>query len=120
LFDKATTDAWESQILSDNVFDLQFALGYDANGDGNLYEDDSVDDEWLGNHADDEMGAGGLADARFSQLRMVEVGFTVGAKVPQLPAAPVQVMNGPPRSQAGYLLRATRGRAYMRNLNIFF
>lgn len=118
--DDEGTNGWATTVVSDNVFDLQFALGYDVNGDGALFYDGTVDDEWDGNHEDDAMGSDGLEDATHSQLRMIEVGLVVGAPVPGARATSVSTMNGAARSQEGFVLRPVTGRAYLRNLNIFF
>lgn len=108
----------ESHVIAEDVYDLQVALGYDANNDGKVASDATSNDEFLYNAAGDAMGSGGLADADVADLRMIQVALVVGARVPSANNS-VTVLDGPSRTSAGMLLRAAQGRVHFRNLSLY-
>ena len=52
-----------AEDIADNVWDLQIALGVDANGDGVVTDTTSAVDEWLFNHKDDALDPAGTPGA---------------------------------------------------------
>jgi prepilin-type N-terminal cleavage/methylation domain-containing protein len=58
------------QDIADGVVDLQMALGFDVNGDGDVVErlDRPGEDEWQGNAAGEAALGGGFKDLRISTL----------------------------------------------------
>lgn len=114
------TNGFETQILADQVYDLQFALGYDVHpADGSVEDLGSDNDEWLGNAAGDAMGVNGLQDAQETDLRMLQVGLIVGGTVGAM-SGRAQILNGPERELENGLLRAVGARVYLRNSNLYF
>lgn len=110
-------------VLSANIHDLHFALGYDVDGDGAALETGTPDDEWLGNALGDALGAGGLASASEDQLRMVGVGVIAGVRSPYMsdtPAPYPRVLDGDPLSGERTTFRKSLGYALFRNLNVFY
>lgn len=108
----------EDHVIADQVYDFQVALGYDTNQDRTVDFDGTGGDEFLYNHADDDWDKGGLAGVRHSQLRMVQVGLIVGEPFQGVTSS-AQSLNGPVRTEANTLLRATHGRAFLRNLSLY-
>lgn len=108
----------ERHVLADRVYDLQVALGYDTNQDRAVFSNGTAADEYLYNHPADVFGTGGLLDARDTQLRTVQVGLIMGVPF-QGRNTQAKSLDGPVRSATGTLLRATHGRAFMRNLSLY-
>lgn len=52
------TNISAAEDIADNVWDLQIALGVDANGDGVINDTASETDEWLFNHGSDVLDSG--------------------------------------------------------------
>lgn len=116
--DNANT--FETQILADNVYDLQFALGYDvAPIDGKITNTGSINDEWLGNAVGDGLGNAGLVNAKEHELRMLQVGVAVGGSVSGM-SGRAQILNGPERVLDNGLLRSVGASVYLRNSNHYF
>lgn len=114
------SNSFHSSVLSDRVYDLQFALGYDASpADGDVVDTRSAADEWLGNHASDAMTAGALVPATDADLRMIAVGVVVGAPLRGVSIG-TSALDGPFRQQPHTLLRSVEGKAYLRNSGLFF
>lgn len=113
----------ETRIVADRVLDLQAALGYDVPPwDWRSTDGADTGDEWLFNATNDTFGANdgqGLGLARVADLRMVQVGIIVGAPdvVPRASASE-QLLDGPPRSRDGWILRAHLGTVSLRNDDI--
>ncbi len=116
----------EDVIVADNIHDLQVALGYDFNiADGNISETPSGNnDEWLFNNPSgvEAYGAGFfVAPITRSAMQQVMFGVIVGnadstgSLVPQA----VQILNGPPRIRAGWILQEESSRLTPRNSFIF-
>ena len=111
---------FETQVLADNVFDLQFALGYDVVPvDGAISDTGSVNDEWLGNATGDILGADGLLNAQEHELRMLQVGVAVGGKIDGM-SGRAQILNGPEHTLSNGLLRTVGATVYLRNSNHYF
>jgi hypothetical protein len=115
-------DPGEETVLADQIFDVQYALGYDANPrDGRVTNNNDDTDEWLynSNGLNEGMGIGGLTGALPSDLRMVAVGLIIGDRVNgQLPVQ-AQVLNGPPRSMTDWQLSQSVIRFRFRNVGVF-
>lgn len=121
--DRDGDGVWESRIAADRVFDLQVALGYDVpRWDWQVTDLGSNLDEWRFNAGGDTFAVNdgqGLAKARASDLRLIRLGLIVGAPDASGMAAPsIRLLNGPARSQAGWLLRAHLGTTGLRNYDI--
>lgn len=116
--DNANT--FETQILADNVHDLQFALGYDISPvDGKITNTVSIHDEWLGNATGDGLGTAGLLNAKEHELRMLQVGVIIGGNISGL-SGRAQVLNGPERVLENGILRSVGASIYLRNSNHYF
>ena len=94
-------DTGEMNILADQVLDLQFSLGLDINGDGNLIDNGTNADNYLYNSAGEAYGAGVFLNATPSQLKMIKVAIVTG--VPAGAGGPptmhtVQILDGPART----------------------
>lgn len=116
----------EDVVVADNIFDLQFALGYDFNlADGNINETaNGASDEWLYNNpsAVETYGAGYfVAPITRSALQMVMFGVIVGYPdtTLSLTNTPIRSLNGPLRSRAGWILQEESSRLAPRNAFIF-
>ena len=116
----------EDVIIADNVFDTQYALGYDFNlPDGNIVDTaDGVNDEWLFNAPTvvEVFGLGVFAPPVVrSQLLSVQVGAIVGSNdsAAGVAMAPKRSLNGPLRSQAGWMMMEEIARFSPRNSYIF-
>ncbi len=128
----------EPRIIATDVYDLQFALGYDKNFDGTVTESvGGSGDEWLGNSAGDiddaqlwvgdnliEHDAAVADDATFAfardRFRMVEVGVILG--LPMKIAAQRDgswVLDGSPVSAPKLYLRGGSARAMLRNSGVY-
>lgn len=95
-------DASEIRDLAVNVRDFQVALGYDINPtDGLVLSDNSQNDEWLGNHAADAMGSGGLALAENQFLRSIDVRLILTEANDTAIPITTQLLDGPQRSLTG-------------------
>jgi len=120
-------DANEDVILADGVFDIQFALGYDFNvPDGNVLDSaDGQNDEWLYNNTagpPEIWGVGVFAPPVVrSQLLAVQVSAIMGSDEAEgnTPTGPRQVLNGPARSLAGWMMMDETARLSPRNAYIF-
>ena len=108
------------RVLDAPVYDLQFALGYDADFSGVVQEDGTVADEFFLNNAGDALGSGGLSDAEDEELRLLGIGVTVGALTKTNGGNSAQLFNGNSKSFPDVFLRGSTGRAYLRNLDVFF
>jgi Tfp pilus assembly protein PilE len=93
-------DSGELNILADQVLDLQFALGIDLYGNGNITDNSDSADSYLYN-SPGESWAVTMPSANSSMIRMIEVGLITGsplnggtlARIPQ-----VQIFDGPVRN----------------------
>jgi hypothetical protein len=120
-------DDFEIITVASSIYDLQFAIAFDVNSDGVLNDAHSAGDEWLGNHSGDQTQSQAdgnpnqpwLAGAQPSQMRMVEAAVVVGAVAPFKGAGTAQILNGTAHSMPRKSLRASSGRAMLRNVNIF-
>jgi Tfp pilus assembly protein PilE len=115
-------DPGEESVLANQVYDLQFALGYDANPrDGRITNNGDDTDEWLynSNGVNEGFGIGGLTGAVPSDLRMIEVGLLMGDQQPGLGTGPIAVLNGPARMIPGYQMSKSYVRFRFRNVGIF-
>lgn len=108
----------EQHVVADRVYDLQVALGYDTDQDRDVEFNGTTADEFLFNAPGDEMGEGGLSGARESQLRLAQIGLIVGVPAGRHTLA-AKALDGPTRTANGVLLRATHGRAFLRNLSLY-
>lgn len=113
----------DSRIVADRVLDLQAALGFDTSPwDWHMSDLASTSDEWLYNAAGDTFGLGdgqGLGNAVLEDLRMIRFGVIIGAPTGTSRSySPVQLLNGPPRSQSGWILRSFVGVTGLRNYDI--
>lgn len=113
----------ETLVLSDRVYDIQAAAGYDTTPwDWHVSDLGSNNDEWLYNATGDTIGQNdgqGLANANPEELRMVRVAVMVGAPGQEyLSPPPVQVLDGANRGTAGWILRTTVSTAGFRNYDI--
>jgi hypothetical protein len=108
-------------VLADNVFDFQVQLAYDANPvDNRITDRGDTSDEWLYNDPT-ETALSNIPHATASELRMVGVSFVVGIRVSDKGFSnDVQVIGGKRFSVPGVYLRGANGRAYLRNLAVFF
>ncbi len=123
--DNAKT-ADEDAIIADQVFDMQYALGYDFNvPDGNINETPTgINDEWLFNAPTvvEVFGAGVFAPPVVpSQLLSMQVGTIVGSDdaAAGFASAPKRSLNGPLRSLAGWMMMEEIARFSPRNSYIF-
>lgn len=116
----------EDVIVADQIFDLQVALGYDFNvADGNISETaNGVNDEWMHNNpiAPEVYGAGFFV-APISRSAMQQVMFAVIVgnvdTTLSLATPTVRILNGPPRTRAGWILQEEISRLTPRNSFIF-
>jgi prepilin-type N-terminal cleavage/methylation domain-containing protein len=125
----------DERVLAEDVEDLQVALGYDGNADGQLVETATgstvagvtEEEEWLGNAAS-ELPAGifsGMRPAvgpgwRREALRGVAFGVVVGLPVQDGRDRPaVGVLDGPRRKVPGRYLVAGVARGLFRNTGVF-
>ena len=121
-----TVDAGELTVIADQVYDLQFALGYAANPpNGNVTTTaNGVGDEWLYN-APSVAEAWGtspfVAPLTPAQLSLVYVGVAVGSLNLTNPTASntVNLLDGPARSAVGWTLQAELSQVAPRNSFIF-
>ena len=112
--------ASERIVAAEDVFDFQVALGYDADGDGIVLDDNGADDEWFGNAAGDTRASGRLEDVPVDRLRMLQIAVIVGGRdADAVGTATKQVLDGPARSATKTVLRPAVGRAFLRNLLTF-
>lgn len=122
-------DSNSPQILADNVYDFQVALGYDqAPGDGIITDNGDNTDEWAFNSGvanadniptDGGTPAPGLVGVSDSDLRMLRIGLIIGSPTgASLLQSSAQVLNGPVRSRAGWVMRPVDSSLSLRNLNI--
>lgn len=120
-------DGTESVIIADGVFDLQLALGYDFNvPDGNIAETaDGLNDEWLYNAPTliEAFGLGYFVSPPLtrSALLTAQVSVILGSDQAEggVSAGPRRILNGPPRSQSGWILMEESARLSPRNSYIF-
>lgn len=119
-------DPNEDVIVADNIFDLQVGLGYDFNlADGNVSETvNGLNDEWLFNApgAVETFGAGYFVPPLTrSQLHSVHVAVMMGTQDPvgNSVTSPFRMLNGPLRSQAGWILVEEWTRVMPRNSYVF-
>jgi prepilin-type N-terminal cleavage/methylation domain-containing protein len=124
LNNNATVDAGEAQVMADQVFDFQLALGYDFSPpDGTETEvAGGLNDEWLYNNptAVEVFGAGKFAaPLTRSSLAMVEVALLLGTKRAGVYTATPYLLNGPKRQFNGYYLRPTFTKLAPRNTLLF-
>ncbi len=108
----------ETHVIADGVYDLQAALGYDEDSDRTIRDTNDTADEFLFNHPSDEMGTGGLTEAKVTDLRMIQIGLIVGVRM-QGSNGSAQTFDGPVRTATDTLLSATQGRAFLRNLSLY-
>ena len=108
------------RVLDAPVYDLQFALGYDADFNGVVTENGTSADEFFLNNAGDVLGSGGLTDAEDDEVRLLGIGVTVGATTKTGGGNSAQIFNGNVKSIPDVFLRGSTGRAYLRNLDVFF
>lgn len=113
----------DTMTLIDRVFDFQAALGYDkAPSDGIIVDNNDNTDEWAFNSGaanSDALGSGGLGTATGQDLRMLRLAVVIGAPVGMRDLrVAAQVLNGPQRSQAGWVMRSAMSSLSLRNLNI--
>lgn len=113
----------DSRIVADRVLDLQAALGFDTSPwDWHMNDLGNTSDEWLYNASGDTFGLGdgqGLANATLEDLRMIRFGVIIGAPTGTARSySPVQLLNGPPRSLPGWILRSFIGVTGLRNYDI--
>ncbi len=94
-----TLDNTTTQVMADQVYDFQVALGYDINSDGVVADAGSATDEWLYNApgAAEALGVGNFLNTVPNMLAMVEVGVILGHPDPGVAAGslPAQILNGP-------------------------
>ena len=107
--------------IADRVYDLQFALGYDANPrDGQVNSSGGVGDEWLYNASGDVFGSAGLTGARSNDLRMIGVGLALGAPDKTANSHSQLFNRSTPLSAPGIRLRQVTLQTMARNLNLFY
>ncbi len=125
LNEDAVFDTGELEELASNVYDLQFALGYDFSPqNGRIVDTASASDEYAGNHPSDTFNAdGGLTlsgdTAEASDMRMLEIGVAVGGAF-QGATSNWQLLNGPTRNISNARARASVARSFLRNLFVFY
>ncbi len=111
----------ESTRIAGDVYDFQVSLGYDNNADGRVEDTASTSDEWRFNVVA-ETGASETLPAGFSRegLRMVNMGVVIGVSLTDPDYTSKAKLVG---SQEFFLkkvhLRATSGKAALRNLFLF-
>ncbi len=123
LNNNGVADLGEDQVVADQIFDFQIALGYDFKpADGRVTATaNGVNDEWLYNAPGvaEALGAGFFVPppAR-SALLLAQVGITSGVSDP---AGLVlgSLLNGPPRNVPGWALRSGTAIVGLRNTYIF-
>lgn len=122
----------DERLLAADVYDLQFALGYDVNADGVVFESvTGGGDEWIGNAAnevdgvgtwladvDEERGPDGATFARID-LRAVQFGVTVGLPTRAGDHAAVTVFDGAAQGGGRLRTRASLARASLRSAAVF-
>lgn len=111
-------DPEETRVVADQVYDLQVALGYDTDNDGQVRDTNGTDDEWQFNAPGSDTPAGWSE----RNLRMIAVGVVVGNRVPTSPGTTLpslRVLDGAPVSAPRTLLRSSLARVYFRNNYIF-
>lgn len=111
----------QQYAITDRVYDLQFALGYDANPrDGQVNSAGGVNDEWLFNDSGDVFGNDGLTGAGINDLRMIRIGLALGT--PDKTAnSQIQLFNrSTPVLAPGIRLRPVTSQTMARNLNLFY
>jgi len=127
--DVLTVDAADDNFaVSPNIMDLQVALGYDRNDDGELEESiDGDDDDYAGNKSPIERGdeftdfarptAASVDDPR--RLRMIHIGVMAAIKVndPNY-TSEAQLPGAPPEIGTALHLRALTSKAAFRSLNL--
>ncbi len=98
----STIDANEITIVSDHVYDLQAALGYDVipdgtgNLDGRATDQRSSKDEWLYNHVDDKPNLAPFDKASWDSLKAVGFGLVFGRMKRKTDKSDaVKLFNGP-------------------------
>ncbi|HEY1100394.1 MAG TPA: hypothetical protein VGF99_15755, partial [Myxococcota bacterium] len=112
---KPTLEAGDSTLVSSDVFDLEFQLGYDTSADGRITDNGSSTDEWLYNNNADV--ASGFSA---STLRMVGVGVVVGTRTPEATRVHTARVAGGELIGSRYVfMRSAAGRAALRNLFVF-
>ncbi len=118
--DDGVIAASERIVAAEEVFDFQVAQGYDADGDGIIFDDNSNDDEWFGNAVGDTKDSGRLEDVPVDTLRMLQIGIIVGGvDNDAVGTSTRRLLDGPSRSATKTVLRPTIGRAFLRNLLTF-
>lgn len=98
-----------SSIIADRTLDFQVALGFDFNpADGAIVDTASNNDEWLYNQ---EIGVAEsrtvapFNNAPSTSLKMIHLGWLIGAPSSATPAVNLKLLDGPNRSRANWLLR---------------
>lgn len=111
---------FEKQRALDHVYDLQFALGYDVDGDGVVLDDGSTGDEWLFNAVGDAWNANGLTGVLSADLRMFAVGVIIGERIPNVDSFERVLNNNLGVARTDTLLRRAVTRVALRNMELFF
>lgn len=111
----------EVRSVAAQIFDLQVALGYDANGDSVITDNKSATDEWLYNATGDALGAGMLATATPQKLR--EIGFSIAAGTKTSPSnsptnSRFERWNGPARDLNGWQVYGRSRKVLPRNIRL--
>ena len=102
-------------LVSSDVFDMQFQLGYDTNGDGRIRDDASTTDEWLYNVIGENPSTFLPAD-----LRMVATGVVVGVRQTDTgQPSRAHIVGSVEIASTSTFIRAAMGRAALRNLFVF-
>ncbi len=114
-------DESDVEVVAANVKSLQFAIGYDIDGDGEVTDTGNNMDEWLGNHPGEAIGADGLIGADDTMARMITVGVVVADAAPHLSSdRSASVLNGPTVSAPRTVYGVAQGTVTLRNLDVFY
>jgi prepilin-type N-terminal cleavage/methylation domain-containing protein len=112
-------DPAELHTYSDNIYDLQFGLGYDVGfRNQTIFDDRSSTDELLFNSAGDSMGTLGGVGGIKTDLKMLFVAIIAGTSQYKKSALgnSVVVLNGTTKTFPGLYLFEVERRFYLRNV----
>lgn len=119
--DSAGNESSIEWVIADEVYDFQLGMGYDTppTRDGHVTYSGTTTDEWLYNASGDGASGVVLPGTEHSDLRMMVVGITLGAKSRSMGGNRVQMLDGPAVSVPRRFLRPMVARIGLRNLFLF-
>ena len=107
--------------IADQVYDFQVSLGFDRSPEDGVisHGPNAAQDEWFGNHTNEQMGSGVWSGVERGQLRALMVDILIGDRDRTRGGNTLRVQNGTQKSFDGILLNRVNFSVYFKSLGIF-